>query len=76
MLFLAFRQMKKYKKTYILYLINEKRIVLKKLGQLNFILNDLSLYVLHINLFLFFKILQKSCFISECFFSFLFKIKN
>lgn len=76
MLFLTFRILKKYKTTYILYLMNEKRVVLKKLGQLSFMLNDLSLYVLHFDLSLFFKLLQNVCFISESFFNFLLKIKN
>lgn len=74
--YLIFRKHKKFKTIFVLYLINEKRVVLKKLGNLSYILKDLNIFVLHINIYLFFFLLKNSCFISEKFFLFLKKVIN
>jgi len=75
-IYLIFRKLKTYKNIYILYIINEKRVVLKKLGQISYFIQDFSLFFLHINLFLFYKLLNNGCFISEYFFLFLQKLIN
>lgn len=75
-LYLIFRKLKKKQNTYVLYLVNEKRVVLKKLGNLSYISKDINLFVLHINIFVFLYLLKNSCFLSEKFFLFLYNVIN
>lgn len=70
-LFLIFRKLKHYPNIYILYVMNEKRIVIKKLGQISFIYTNIRICLFSINMLELLKLFHVGIFCSENFFKIL-----